>query len=563
MATKMRVNMPSFSLHLQTCRLHDEETPPTCAGYVRNGKSQCSKKASIQEPNTLPDMLPTCKLHRDQLIVSTQCGMTMPCGFECAKLCEWVPHSFSRCQGHMDYPAGCYFLDRVPLELRLRIYGYLLPDRDLMTGVSKPKQFGNRGHLRNRPAPDRMSILVVNRQIHDEATDLLYGTGMFNVLLEDWGTSMCNSMPMTGLATLPGSRRSNHALQDYQMQLMLLEQQNKNRLLMARQEQDNMTTARGNQVPAASSSSNSGYIKWGIHSMTSNLKSTTGNVRTDIGGIGKSVVDEVPLYPPTPPEAMWDAPIAPRYFDLIQSFRVTISFHASNPGHRVMPLSFHRPNSSNSEEEINKKYQLYDYSDQLHKIVSRLQATQRRIYRLEIWIKFEQDRNRASDEETLKVLLRPFERLCNVPDVSILGWGWDSDPVDKMTNLSHALAPSTMASYISDWTRSLSSPAPRLAHTAAFETYWSLERMLVKITRHCHEPSSKINPELKKGFEKFSDLRHQARICREGDDLEGLRTIFAGVLAVWYAYLEWEREFQNEMTKEIEGLWGAVGGTGG
>ena len=32
----------------------------------------------------------------------------------------------------------------------------------------------------------------------------------------------------------------NHALQDYQMQLMLLEQQNKKRLLMARQEQDNI-----------------------------------------------------------------------------------------------------------------------------------------------------------------------------------------------------------------------------------------------------------------------------------------------------------------------------------
>jgi hypothetical protein len=32
----------------------------------------------------------------------------------------------------------------------------------------------------------------------------------------------------------------NHALQDYQMQLMLLEQQNKKRLMMARQEQDNM-----------------------------------------------------------------------------------------------------------------------------------------------------------------------------------------------------------------------------------------------------------------------------------------------------------------------------------
>ncbi|EFW13976.1 cAMP-dependent protein kinase pathway protein [Coccidioides posadasii str. Silveira] len=37
----------------------------------------------------------------------------------------------------------------------------------------------------------------------------------------------------------------NHALQDYQMQLMLLEQQNKRRLMMARQEQDNMARADG------------------------------------------------------------------------------------------------------------------------------------------------------------------------------------------------------------------------------------------------------------------------------------------------------------------------------
>jgi hypothetical protein len=43
-------------------------------------------------------------------------------------------------------------------------------------------------------------------------------------------------------AGAPGGPNSgNHALQDYQMQLMLLEQQNKKRLLMARQEQDSMT----------------------------------------------------------------------------------------------------------------------------------------------------------------------------------------------------------------------------------------------------------------------------------------------------------------------------------
>ena len=38
----------------------------------------------------------------------------------------------------------------------------------------------------------------------------------------------------------PNGQQGTHALQDYQMQLMLLEQQNKRRLMMARQEQDNM-----------------------------------------------------------------------------------------------------------------------------------------------------------------------------------------------------------------------------------------------------------------------------------------------------------------------------------
>ncbi|CAD6499575.1 BgTH12-03686 [Blumeria graminis f. sp. triticale] len=46
-----------------------------------------------------------------------------------------------------------------------------------------------------------------------------------------------------GIRGVPGGQPvngGNHALQDYQMQLMLLEQQNKKRLMMARQEQDNM-----------------------------------------------------------------------------------------------------------------------------------------------------------------------------------------------------------------------------------------------------------------------------------------------------------------------------------
>lgn len=59
-------------------------------------------------------------------------------------------------------------------------------------------------------------------------------------------TGNTNRMP-SGAA--PPQAQGNHALQDYQMQLMLLEQQNKKRLLMARQEQDSMAGPTHGQAP--------------------------------------------------------------------------------------------------------------------------------------------------------------------------------------------------------------------------------------------------------------------------------------------------------------------------
>jgi hypothetical protein len=61
------------------------------------------------------------------------------------------------------------------------------------------------------------------------------------------GMEGINYARMPGQAGMQGpqAQSGNHALQDYQMQLMLLEQQNKKRLMMARQEQDNITRGDG------------------------------------------------------------------------------------------------------------------------------------------------------------------------------------------------------------------------------------------------------------------------------------------------------------------------------
>lgn len=72
----------------------------------------------------------------------------------------------------------------------------------------------------------------------------------------DGQENMYTGNPPRGMAPgAPGPPQGNHALQDYQMQLMLLEQQNKKRLLMARQEQDSMAAphAQGPGFPASMS----------------------------------------------------------------------------------------------------------------------------------------------------------------------------------------------------------------------------------------------------------------------------------------------------------------------
>lgn len=70
------------------------------------------------------------------------------------------------------------------------------------------------------------------------------GQGMYPMGAEYYNSNGQITQVRPGMQT-PGGQHGNHALQDYQMQLMLLEQQNKRRLMMARQEQDSMARADG------------------------------------------------------------------------------------------------------------------------------------------------------------------------------------------------------------------------------------------------------------------------------------------------------------------------------
>jgi hypothetical protein len=92
-----------------------------------------------------------------------------------------------------------------------------------------------RSSISESPEPENMSTKrkrgAVGQLLHQQAS--LVSSS------DDEDSSVMDADDYSGFNTNP-ARTGNHALQDYQMQLMLLEQQNKKRNLMARQEQDNM-----------------------------------------------------------------------------------------------------------------------------------------------------------------------------------------------------------------------------------------------------------------------------------------------------------------------------------
>jgi hypothetical protein len=67
--------------------------------------------------------------------------------------------------------------------------------------------------------------------------------------MDMYNSARLGGQPMQGGPAAAAAQSGNHALQDYQMQLMLLEQQNKKRLMMARQEQDNAVNRDGAPMP--------------------------------------------------------------------------------------------------------------------------------------------------------------------------------------------------------------------------------------------------------------------------------------------------------------------------
>jgi hypothetical protein len=102
----------------------------------------------------------------------------------------------------------------------------------------------SRSAMNNQGMPNGLMNPGVMPNQNDLMPPMPDGQGLLPMGGEYYGANGQMGQVRPGMQT-PGGQNGNHALQDYQMQLMLLEQQNKRRLMMARQEQDSMARADG------------------------------------------------------------------------------------------------------------------------------------------------------------------------------------------------------------------------------------------------------------------------------------------------------------------------------
>jgi len=481
-----------------------------CSGMLRKG-GKCTKRA-IDNPDS--GMMPTCKIHREQLKVSGWCRALLPCGFECGRRFEWKPHGFQLCPTHRDNITTCRFL-KIPQEMRVRVYQFLLPNKHI------PARYAGSNRLRTDGQKVYTAILRVNRQIHDEAAALLYSTRVFSIELCGTGLSMCNTLLQPGFAEIGAQ-----PLLDYQMQLMLLEQQNKRRLLMARQEQAIL-----NGQPSSTQTSEFRSIQRPIRSPFPYANGPMGNV--------------------------WQTPLSDRYFNMIRSFLIE-SVIPSLRGPISAGHTRHGPPKADAATSKILEVRLYDYCDHLHRVIGRLQLIQRPIAHLQIIIKFcDTYTKREEALSAAQFLLQPFRRLHNVTTPKVLSLTMGAFP-DRVTELlipdwtpAAAGATTSFTNYLNRWSRDLSSPQPSFQSQGVFEAYWKLEKLTSSIKGH-HYDAEPV-------FDQFTDLLHFARIAREANDLAHFQKIWDRVVQIWLEYLSNQKDYHIIVARSIKDIDNIVG----
>jgi hypothetical protein len=490
-AKQAKVSDNSFLQHIQTCSRHGRRESNICWGHLKNG-ANCSNKGSPHSE----DLLPICGTHQSQRRMRGECKAILNCGFACSRLYEWIPFRFGLCPDHENLPNRPCFLLQIPTEIRLRIYSFLLPDKPV------PARYWKSHDLRSDLSPASCSILAVNHQIHSEGIDLMYRKATFCIEISNTGIVMLNtahkpaeippSRPLRPDYRRPSSGTFYCSVQDYQLQMRLLELQNKKRLAMARVESDLIFCSPPQRSPPP-------------------MKTTSLALVPDL------LAGE---YGP-----VWNPSLSEPVFNLIRSFHVKIEAN--------LPLSVSKPGAT-MEPPI--CHNVYEMTDQLQQLVARLELVKPCINNLRFTIVLQGSEDSKEALAAVPLLLRPFNRLRNVvrPSVESISWLSSSAKIPIIELLAPTQADRTedmlLSSFLDKWKADISSSSPKPEAPITTQAYWLLQATIVDILHY-----RVLNDDF--DFYYDHDLR-SARIARESDDVFAIHEIWENVIRKWKEYSE-------------------------
>jgi hypothetical protein len=492
--------------HIRSCPKHKTTDWRLCWGTLKRGDI-CGKRTLEQ---SLLEFLPVCRTHCGQRAHAAVCSAVLECGFQCGQLLRWKPHDFALCASHEAIPKPCYLL-RIPVELRCRIYEYLLPDTSI---PAIAHQNGSLLYLRKGQSPVKTAFLRTNRQIHDEAVDMFYGKKTFCVAVGKSNVSMCHTLASAPCTFEPSP--GSHCLQDYQMQLMLLGQQNHSRQKLTIQ-----------------------HSSWSIPN------------------IGPSPFPS--LIPAPPPQKhfsdplgpfgpIWRLPLSGRYFDMIRSFHITIE--PSEPTSRM-------PIGNGVRPEIAER-ELYETCDQLHRLLGRLELVKPSILRLDVNIILDDFGSPEEGIAAAQLLLRPFRRLHQVvyPNACII---WKPSGAHSCYNeiqfstreLGDEAEDIPFQGFLRRWVSDLSASTPCVTSSSAVLAYWHFRATATEIMSSGRHQSLYTTLDLE-------GCLKQMRIAREADDLVSLQAAVDDFMVKWTAFTTNQKRLEERMANSVEFISGML-----
>ena len=213
--TQPRIKRPRIQ-HSHICDMHrapSSKPAVRCFGKRSRMGPHKGTRCERMVATIVNGQLPVCAQHRAQVIKMTRCEATLECGFSCNEIVPWKPYGYPLCEAHWS-KGKCHFLE-LPVEIRLIIYQYLIPDQPVQA-----RRSGMRS-LRQDRTPVCTAVFRVNKTIHEEVADLFYGHTTFNIDVTNERESNAAATPSISMCY---AKDEKFFLTDYQMQLLLLEQ---------------------------------------------------------------------------------------------------------------------------------------------------------------------------------------------------------------------------------------------------------------------------------------------------------------------------------------------------